>query len=259
MRKLWSSAAAVVGMLVSVSALAINLNFQDPPPEQSLVHPGEEPVAVQPVSQPPTQPVQKTAQPEPEAEQGVSEAFYVKPTYVTQSAFNTFKRQVAQILQDQQQKQTDMSQQALDSKIKLQTTDKQILAIKQMLGQMSTLIAQQAEVQKAAGVGPVWKQSWFMLLSFLDLVLLGMVLLLWSNQRKRNRWQQFGSPVADNGGDYDYLSSADSVPSHINLAQTYLTMGDYVRARKALEFVVMKGDGVLRQQATELLKQFPKD
>lgn len=256
MRKFWSAATAVVGMLGSASALAIGLSFQDPPPEQSLVHPGDKPVvSAQPAVQARPQVMQQQQQPEPE----ISEAFYVKPTYVTQSVYNVFKRQVAQILKDLQQRQGDTTQQALDAKIKQQSLDKQILGIKQMLGQMTTLIAKQAQAQQEAGTGPVWKQSWFMLLSAIDVILLLMVLLLWLNQRKRNRWQQFGSPASDNGGDYDYMSSADSAPSHINLAQTYLAMGDYARARKALEFVVMKDNGTLKQQATELLKQFPKD
>lgn len=248
MRRSFLCVLMIVGFFASLPVMAQQLNFQDPPPEQYLGRPGEEPKA-QPA---PVQKVQPVKQQAPA--QNESDAFYLKPTYVTQEVFNTFKRGVVQVLKDGQKKTDDLSQQVLGFKIQLQSVPPQIKAMKGMLMQISTLVSAQAKVQQQGGAN-VWRRWWFWMLVGWSLVLTVLVVCLFF----KNKGSSKESPEVDNGGDYDYLSKTDSLPSHLDLAQTYMTMSDFSRARKSLEFVVMNDKGQLREKAMQLLKQLPKD
>ena len=255
MRRTILCALVVVGLFSGASVVAQQLDFQDPPPEQYLGRPGEEP-------KPQSAPVQKTqpAKQAPVQKQQVpvqnndSDSFYLKPTYVTQEAFNTFKRGVVAVLKDGQKKVDGLSQQVLDFKIQLQSIPPQIKGMKGMLMQISTLVAAQAKVQQQGGAN-VWHRWWFWVLTGWSLVLTVLVACLFLKRKGASKT----AVVADNGGDYDYLSQKDSLPSHLDLAQTYMTMGDMGRARKSLEFVVMNDKGALKDKAMQLLKQLPKD
>jgi len=255
MRKFLAACLATSALVISLPAMADSYSFTERPPEQSLVRPGEEPKPQpQPAAKPVPQQVQKPAavpQAAPTAPQPVPEAdnaFYLKPTYVTQEAFNTFKRQVVQVLKDGQQKTEAMSQAQLNFKIKLQQVEPQMASLKQMMMKLSTLLSAQA------GGGNIWMRWWFIVLVIWSVVLTVLVIGALLSARKKKVLDM----GMDNGGDYDYMSKADSLPSHLSLAQTYITMNDYARARKSLEFVIMHDKGELRKQAVALMKQLPK-
>ena len=164
MRKLFLCALMIAGFFAQLPAMAQQLGFQDPPPEQYLGIPGEEP-KTQPAPTPKAEPAKQTApQKQQQAPaQNDNDAFYLKPTYVTQGAFNTFKRGVVQVLKDGQKKVDGLSQQVLDFKIQLQSIPPQIKGMKGMLMQISTLVAAQAKAQQQGGAN-VWRRWWFWVL-----------------------------------------------------------------------------------------------
>jgi FimV-like protein len=133
-------------------------------------------------------------------------------------------------------------------KIQVQPMGPQIASLKQMITEMATLLSAQS------GASHTGMSRWFMVLLIWCVVLTLLVLFILLSNRKK---KLFHSEL-ETGGDYDYLSKEDSSPSHLNLAQTYITMNDYERARKSLEFVIMHSKGELKDKAMQLLKQLPK-
>lgn len=253
MHKSLSGALIFVGLFISLSAVAEQFSFQEPPTEQSLVRPGDEPQQ-QPPPQPSAPPAVATEQPrmapelvqEPEAD--VDNAFYLKPTYVSQETFNSFKGQVVEVLKDTNAKSDALSQEVLDMKIQVQPIGPQMASLKQMMTEIATLVSAQP------GLGNIWKYRWFMAVVVWSGILTLFVLWLFVSNGRKKRLDS----GADKGSDYDYLPKEDSLPSHLNLAQTYMTMKDYARARKSLEFVIINSKDELRTKAMQLLKQLPK-
>jgi FimV-like protein len=260
MRK-FIGACLVIGFVMSSPAMAESYSFTETPPEQSLVRPGEEPkqqpvkqqsVKQQSVQQPQRaqQPARQVQQQQPAAQD--DNAFYLRPTYVSQEDFNIFKRQVVQVLKDGQTKTNSLTQQLLDMKIQVQRVGPQMNSLKQMMLQMSKLLPTPGQQNPAAAT--VWRQWWFWLLVAWSALLT--LIALWLTLVSRRKSLVDVGP--DNGGDYDFMSNAESLPAHLELAQTYITMNDYKHARRSLEFVIMQDNAELKQHAMKLLKQLPK-
>jgi FimV-like protein len=252
-------ACLAIGLVISAPVMADQLGFADPPPEQSLVRPGEEPKPQPVQQQPAVQPAQQQPQqqqpmrvPTQQPQSDSDNAFFLKPTYVSQEDFNIFKRQVVQVLKDNQGKTDALSKQLLDMKIQVQRVGPQMNSLKQMMLQMSKLLPSPGQQNPVAAVA--WQQWWFWLFAAWSALLTLLVLYVLFIRRK----QPVADTGPDNGGDYDFMSGADSVPAHMELAQTYIAMQDTAHARRSLEFVVMHDSGELKQQALTLLKQLPK-
>lgn len=257
----------LLGFLLPLPICA-QFSFQDPPPKQALIRPGEAPAVEQPPAQPaaPAQPQparnapQQTQSATPRPSQ--DEPFYLKKQTVSQETFNQFRYKVAEILKSAQQSRADLSGKLLQMQIKLQAMPAQITMIKQTLVKVMDLLAKQAQEQAKQGdvsFRHMLTQGWFwVMLAFdlLTLILLGVCVYLFLQLKKQPKAQS--EPNLDNGGDYDFLSDPESLPSHLDLAQAYIAMGDPKQARKALETVILRDKGALRQQAVKLLKTLPK-
>lgn len=256
MRKLLLGALLPVSLLIALPAVAAEFSFQKRPPEQSLVTPGEQ--AQDPVQQPAAPAVKVKSAPAAQAQQSQpqsnDDAFYLKPTYISQANFNAFRRQLVQVLKAQQKKAEDLSQQSLNLKIQLQGITPQITGLKHMIMQISGLLSEQSKLH-VSGHLVIWHNWWFWVLIAWNVILTALLITRFIGPRK-------GLTNLDvrpeTGGDYDYLSKKDSLPSHLDLAQAYITMNDYQQARRSLEFVVMNDKGELRKKALQLLKQLPK-
>jgi FimV-like protein len=261
MRKLLVIASVGIGLVTMSSLIADPYSFSEPPTEQSLVRPGEERVTQPSLQQVPTpegnlgqlrQEAQKQTPPNIQNDPDDGDSFFLKPTYVTQEDFNIFKRQVVQVLRDTTQKADSFTQQLLDMKIQIQQVGPQMASLKQMMMQMSELLAAQSQAHPVTAT--VWQQWWFWFLATWSLFLT--LLFGWLVVARRKDLVPDTGP--ESGGDYDFLSQVDSLPAHLDLARTYMAMHNYAQARRSLEFVIMKDSGEFRQQALKLLKQLPK-
>lgn len=252
----WLAACLAIGLIVASPVFAEQFGFSDSPAEQSLVRPGDEP-QIEPVAQPSAQPALQQQQPmhapvEQSQEVDNDNAFFLKPTYVSQEDFNIFKRQLVQVLKDNQDKNEALSKQLFDMKVQVQQVEPQMNSLKQIILQISKLLPGPGQLNAVALV--IWQQGWFWLLLTWNVLLSLLVsYLLWTRPKR-----EIADNQPDNGGDYDFMSAVDSLPGHLELAKTYVAMLDYGHARRSLEFIVMHDRGELKQQALSLLKQLPK-
>ena len=61
------------------------------------------------------------------------------------------------------------------------------------------------------------------------------------------------SEANDTRDEYDFMSTKQAIPAKLDLARTYIDMGDVLAAKGVLEEVVMKGDETQAQEARQLI------
>jgi FimV-like protein len=100
----------------------------------------------------------------------------------------------------------------------------------------------------------------------IGLVILALLLLIWflwpsnisadrveSYKRRRDRLTLNGD--ADITDEYDFMNSAEGVPAQLDLARSYIAMGDHPSAQSILQTLLEKGDVNQQNEARVLLKQ----
>ena len=87
------------------------------------------------------------------------------------------------------------------------------------------------------------------------LAALAAMLLRQKDRRKVTATQSASASDDDTQDEYDFMGSHEAIPAKLDLAQTYLDMGDKPAARNVLEEVIQKGDEEQQKTASELLKK----
>ncbi|OGT27192.1 MAG: hypothetical protein A3B71_08815 [Gammaproteobacteria bacterium RIFCSPHIGHO2_02_FULL_42_43] len=59
----------------------------------------------------------------------------------------------------------------------------------------------------------------------------------------------------DASPEYDFMNTDEAIPAKLDLARSYLTMGNIEEARTLLAVVIAKGNSVQRNEAQQLMKQ----
>ena len=61
------------------------------------------------------------------------------------------------------------------------------------------------------------------------------------------------SEANDTRDEYDFMSTKQAIPAKLDLARTYIDMGDLLAAKGVLEEVLMKGDETQANEARQLM------
>lgn len=157
------------------------------------------------------------------------------------SHVNKINDQISSLESKYQTRLTNIEQNDSVQQASIQKTNQQVQNINTQVQQVQTDTQQQRNIYR------------YILAAMIAVILLIIILLI--ILIKRCKKQPVIQKESEQDADYDFMGSDESIPSKLDLARTYIDMGDAKDAKKVLQEIIQIGNAEQQQEAKDLLVQ----
>ncbi len=164
-----------------------------------------------------------------------------KDILTLQNQINNINSHIANLNKQYQTRLTNIEQNNNVQQANIQKTNQQVQNLNSQIQQAQSVDQQQRNIYR------------YVIAAMIAVILLVIILLIVFI--KRGKKQTIVHQELEQDSDYDFMGSDESIPSKLDLARTYIDMGDIKDAKKFLQEVIELGNPEQQQEARDLLAQ----
>ena len=157
------------------------------------------------------------------------------------SHINKINNQISSLESKYQTRLTNLEQSNNVQQTNIQKTNQQVQNLNSQIQQAQSTAQQQSNIYR------------YVIAAMIAVILLVIILLIVFIKRSKKQTIIQHEPEQDS--DYDFMGSDESIPSKLDLARTYIDMGDTKDAKNVLQEIIELGNAEQQQEAKDLLAQ----